>query len=199
MARIRQRTPTALLKTAIQSPIADAIQKELAELAATTPFTIGTISAIQRLAQHGRELLSSQAELNMILAHPGRIGNAGSLVDTAQLPFDDGFVDDYISLSNPLPLSPSPPIENFGTKAMREMVSAIPKALNRKPSLVELVRALGEARKLGLDDVAEHLTKEIKNEMVHPELERGLSVGAKRGDNQPGDPGPNGAGESDPA
>lgn len=191
MARIRKMysddASANVLKRPADSPIAKAIKTEIRELLEAEKFTLGSLRAIERLAAHGRALLTGRAELDELLGD--NLGVSG----VAPLGYDSLGYDDFGPIGGTGVLAPSAPIENFGTKAIREMMSAIPKLNQRKTSIVEMIRALAEAKKHGLDNVAAQIEEELKNEVVSAKLERGLSTGAAGGADGPGDPGSNGA------
>jgi hypothetical protein len=214
--RVRRTDNPAVLKKEAKSPLADAIKGEIRRLLDAPNFTLGTLRAVERVAAHGRAMLAGQAELDTLLGDT--LSQAGDdYSGLGSLGVDDGYGG---MISGPLVGSPS--VENFGSKALRELISLVPKLNKSKSSLVSQVRALAEARKLGLDDVADKLEKELTgaldvppgapqrsevtlnetlkeltNEVVHPVVERRLSPGAEGGNNGADHPGSNGAGNRD--
>jgi hypothetical protein len=152
--RKRDRDNPALLRKKVDTPLTKAIREEIKRLADEEKFTLGMLRAIERVAAHGRAMLSGTAELDALLG-----GGSG--------PLDlDDLEDDLLGGSSYIGggISTSSTAENFGSRAMRELTAMLPKILEarNRTSTVELVRALAVARKEGLDEVAADLQEQIK-------------------------------------
>ena len=151
--RKRDRVDPKLLRKKVDTPLTTAIREEIKRLADEKEFTLGTLRSIERVAAHGRAMLQGTADLDGLLG--GRGGGADMEID--------GLADDLMGNYSGV-ISGSSSVENFGTRAMRELTAMLPKILEgrNRPSTVELVRALAVARKEGLDEVAKDLQKQIK-------------------------------------
>lgn len=142
MLRRKRSEDAKMLRKKVDYPLTKAIRDEIKRLADEENFTLGTLRAIERVAAHGCAMLQGTADLD------GLLGGAG----IGQVDYSGGT------------LPASSPVENFGSRAMRELTAMLPKILEgrNRPSTVELVRSLAFARKEGLDDIAADLEQQIK-------------------------------------
>lgn len=148
-----------MLRKKVDTPLTKAILAEIKTLADSENFTLGTLKSIERVAAHGRAMLQGTAELDALLG-------GGLNVGQGEIGMPDLNIDDIESdlMGSYSAIAASSPVENFGSRAMREVVAMLPKILEgrNKTSTIELVRALAVARKEGLDDVAKDLEQQIK-------------------------------------
>jgi hypothetical protein len=136
VAKHSRREDPKTLTRKIDSPLADAVREEIIRLVNAETFTLGTLRAIERVAEHGRMMLIDANEL--------RAAGALEALDN----------DEGVQMVDPL--------ENFGAKAIRELIGGMQAATAKPTSLVETVRAIAEARKLGLDNIAAELEASLK-------------------------------------
>lgn len=165
-----------------KKPLPEALRAEILKLATEGDSTKeGALTAdvllrIMRVAKTGRDLLVSlevsPSNLAGMVKRP-RWGNAIPMVGEATPEFEE---DSPLSVT---PYAPSPPAENFGMTALREII-AVAKNLNgggTSPS--KLVEALAIAREKGLDDVAQELERQLG---VQKDLPVAVPVAALEGD-----------------
>jgi hypothetical protein len=169
----RKKDNPKTLKRKADSPMAVALRAEIKRLVETEPFTLGTMRAIGRVAELGRQILTGEAELDALLPEFGN--NSISLSGTPS-------IGDYLEPVEPIGFDGGlMDGENMGTRATREFMGLIPKVLEaqKKPRMVETVRALAIARKEGLDDIAEQLMEQLKPQ---PEpIDSGMAAGMRAG------------------
>ncbi len=166
LMRKRGQIDPKTLRKKVDTPLAKSIREEIKRLADDDNFTLGTLHAIERVAAHGRAMLQGTADLDGLLGSPGQgVGAIGYDTDI------DGLENDLMASYSGGPMLTSSPVENFGSRAMREVMAVLPKILEgrNRPSTVELVRSLALARKEGLDDVAKDLEQQIKGVTAAPE------------------------------
>lgn len=72
--------------------------------------------------------------------------------------------DDDMGFDGPMPIAP--PAETFGASAIRELIAATKE--KNKPGVVELTKALGIAKKEGLDEVAKNLQAQLLEQPSTP-------------------------------
>jgi len=144
-----------------KEPLAEALRAELLKLAADgDPKSGGALTAdvlmrIMRVAKTGRELLvslnASPSSLAGMLRRPR--GYAPLMGESLE-------EDDLGGVQLASPFAPSPPAENFGMTAIRELVAAA-KNMNGGTSPAKLVEAIAVAKEKGLDDVARELEQQL--------------------------------------
>lgn len=134
--RIGGRLP---IGTETRAAIAEAVRKELLQVLDVPIEKLGVeqLSALVQIAEAARPFLADHAPLN-----PKRVPQM--------------VVGESLSA-----YAPSPAAETFGARLVRELVAAIPAIVNRPPSAAELVSALGEAKRLGLDKLASDLEAQL--------------------------------------
>lgn len=140
----RQKEIRAALK---DSPLADALKRELLELTDLEPFGVTELLQIQQIAEHGDRML--RAALGIDEESPGDTGTrltSCRKVRNASPPFS----------------SPFSSSETFGAQVIREIVAKTNNASGGSGSDPEkLVAALATARERGLDDVATKLEEQL--------------------------------------
>lgn len=148
------------------SPLPEAIRSELLALARQGDaekegaMTSGVLARIERVAKTGRHLLSA------IEASPSSVGamvrspKSGFMQMGAAPSQSDLSEEDEGSASTYIPFASSPPAENFGMTAIREIISAA-RNMNGQNSPARLVEALALAREKGLDDVARDIEAQL--------------------------------------
>lgn len=130
--------------------IADAVKREIQRvLASTETLTHQELRVIERLVSQSRELLTTGL--------PER-------ADMGSGPYVSYGSGDGMPIQ--MPLSQGNPSENYGATVIRELVAALPRVLDRGPTVTELVTAAAEARKLGQDGLAEQLETEIAHRLT---------------------------------
>lgn len=170
MMRKRGRDDPKLLRKKVDPPLTVAIREEIKRLADEEKFTLGTLKSIERVAAHGRAMLQGTAQFDALLGGGNLLQDGG----IGAVGYDsDGLEDELLEGGRYIggTIQSSSSVENFGSRAMRELTAMLPKILEgrNRPSTVELVRALSEARKQGLDDVAADLERQIKRVKDEPE------------------------------
>jgi len=140
----------------VKHPLTEALRAEIMKLASEGDSKSGGIltpeilARIERVAKTGRDLLVSLNASPTSLA--GLMKPRFSAFGNPVLGDDSGDVGQM----GYMPLASSPPAENFGMVAIREIVAGL-KAANGSESPVKLVEALAAAREAGLHDVAKEL------------------------------------------
>jgi hypothetical protein len=128
------------------TPFAKSVCDEIARLLSTEPFTVGVLRSIEVVAKHGRAIIVAQKEATISVV-------------AGELPLFGDITGE---------IAPNDQAENFGAKALREMIGA---ATAPKPAnLVQTVQAIAEAKKLGLDDIAKELQVSINGRQSGDEV-----------------------------
>lgn len=129
-----------------EHPIAKAVREQLLQLL-SQPLTVGLLMKIENIVRPARQMvenLQSDEDILGSLAKKNGVESVG-YVETGQL---------GSNLLNASPLSSAGEAENFGARAIRELVSSLA-GLNDSPE--KLVPAIAQARELGLGDVEQSL------------------------------------------
>lgn len=129
------------LKRILEKPIGPKMLKELAKTALLSQRLLITAGDPSALPNRRRGM--------------GYGGLGGLLVEDDIDPEFDG----------PMPIAP--PAETFGASAIRELIAAAKE--KNKPGVVELTKALGIAKKEGLDEVAADLQRQLLEKPVQRE------------------------------
>lgn len=143
--------------------LCEAIRKELLALLMKPAFDVGTLLRVGEVANAAHQLLVAHSPVQKLSRRP-----FGSI--------SPGMNQAYSSGASLLE-GGSGLTENVGTRVMRELTSMLGQSTKKKESKVGLVRALAEARKHGLDDVAKQLEAELG--MGEPEVD------ADKAENEP--------------
>lgn len=167
-----KKTGHDMMTEALHQQILDALAEGI---------TAASLRKIQRLAAMGGELLAVAAGPEALLRNRGFGGpltmtnamypTVPSMVGAVQGPFNDD--DDPNE-----PMAPSPASENFGARAIREIVSAATEftRLQNAPSMTQMVNAIVIARAEKLDSVADALEANLLS-TVRPPASLGPVVG----------------------
>ncbi len=155
------------VETPKPDPLLEAFRIELATLC-DAPLDAKGIHKILTTAQAAQQVLllrnpRSVRRCGNNFVGPS-IGPYGTTFYGAMDPMDDG----ETSAPMPNPIAPFQNTETFGATMVREIVSAL-----RPPeqSTADLVRALADARKLGMDDVAEKLFASLQSRVDPKKVE----------------------------
>lgn len=151
------------------SPMADAVRTQIRELIDNDPFTVGTLRAIEQIAKHSRVML-------------GALGSIDDAIGASPINGEDEYGSiGSIGAGSATLMGASAP-ENFGARAIRELVALLPKMLNAnvKTSPESTVRAIAEAQKLGLNDIASDLELSLRKR-VHVESKDDIPVVSQPG------------------
>lgn len=151
-------------------PVAEAVRSEIVKLAtegdknAGGALTADVLMRLVRVAKTGRELLVS------LDASPSNLAGMVRRPSPSPISFGVGTPDggneeslsDNQQTAMATPFVYTPPSENFGMLAIREIISAA-KSFNQKgdSSPSKLVEAIAIAREKGLDDVARELEGQL--------------------------------------
>jgi len=161
-------------------PVAEALRSEIQRLAHEGDkekggtLTPEVLARIVRVAKNGRDLLVSMTASDKNLASmvkKRRAGGFGGPIFTGSaVNGDDDLDEEGGSYTSVGALSPSPPMENFGTTAIRELIAAAKSFRNNGSDPVKVVEALALAREKGMDDVAKELETQlgVKKELPAP-------------------------------
>lgn len=150
-----------------EEPWETEVRKKLLSLAGE-PLTVQSAGRISEFAKIAGELVA--VARNQLPRRKRRQSGWGGLA----LP-DPGEPLDYPGV----PIGVNNKAETFGAKVLREVLAAIPK-IQRKGNPAATVRAIAEAKKAGLDDLAKKLTDELllddQTEIVERMHEAGLAA-----------------------
>lgn len=168
-----QVTPPPEVAIVEKHPVAEALRAELLKLAQEGDskhkgaLTAEVLMRIVRVAKTGHDLLvslnigaSGLAGLVRRPRSPGLFSTVGGSQEFA----DDGLSDPQPMGS--MPFAYSPPSENFGMTAIRELVAVAKNFNGGGNSPAKLVEAIAVAREKGLTDVA----KELESQLGLPKL-----------------------------
>jgi hypothetical protein len=190
-------TDTKEETVAEKQPVAEALRSELLKLAkdgdqkkegALTPEVL---MRIMRVAKTGRDVLVSLDASPSNLAGMVRRPNGPAWYSPVAAYGDDMGDESSDGATGggmlATPFSPSPPGENFGMTAIRELISAAKNLNGNGTSPAKLVEALAIAREKGLHDVAKDLESQLgmkKESPPMPATPVPEPVGAEKGGTQ---------------
>jgi hypothetical protein len=160
-----------------ESSMQRAVREELVR-ALEQPLTIATLHKMSRIIQ-GAQILAGPRGVHgngMMIgsAYPSvQMGGSASLSSSE----DDSWVDAQPIGAPQTVMAPAPGQENFGSNFMREMVAALSSAVKPKtepqmPDAYSLTLAIRNAKDLGLVDVAEKLTAQLREQVLTPTTEQ---------------------------
>ncbi len=156
MSPMRQQPPKLLEIKPMPKELVESIRAEFRKLVDDPDF-IGKLTSIERLAANTRELAVTLGDPSSdAMKGRGQFMSAPS-----------GWIGEqsYGGIAMANPYGPGGGPEQFGARAIRELVNLIPSisaaARDYKQTSADLVDAIAQARQRGLGDIADHLEKKL--------------------------------------
>lgn len=135
-----------------EHPIAKAVREQLLELL-SQPLTTGLLMKVENIVRPARQMVENLQSDEDILGSLAKKNGVESVGYLGQQPMLNGE-----PLPQPASLSSASDAENFGARAIRELVSSLA-GMNDSPE--KLVPAIAQARELGLRDVEQSLMSRL--------------------------------------